>query len=273
MQQLTAREEDVEMEGNFIEQSGTQFCVRSHNTGDQNFGCYPSREEAEAKLRTIMGTKLEAESGWQYGRRMPVGYIPKRTTSGFPANRGTGSRLPNPSLSRGRLEAENARVGESSWDVGKQPMIGVPRKTMSGFPKRSSGLGLTRVNPTVKSFADYGEPMAGTMSHSHIDPTVWFHPPSLTSRYKNEDLRIPTDNPREKNDKFLDVTKRTSKETNEQRMKMLKRASPGPTVGVKTTGVASHTGTYNPSALFASSRPARTKQGRIFVSYKRRGVL
>lgn len=224
MTQLRAREEDVEMEGNFIEKVGTQYCVRSHNTADDNFGCYPSKEEAEAKLRTIMGEKLEAsqfgDSGWQYGRRMPVGYIPKRTLSGFPKTGGTGFRRPNPSLR-----------------------------------------------------AEYGEPMTGNMAHSHIDPAVWFHPPSLTKRYKNEDLRVPTDNPRETNDKFLDVTKRNSKGTNEQRMKILKRSSPGPQVPVKTTGVEQHSGTYNPSALFASHRRARALRGRIFVSYDRQGIL
>jgi len=332
--QLSAREEDVEMEGNFIEKVGTQFCVRSHNTADSNFGCFPSREEAEAKLRTIMGTKVEAgqygQSGWQYGRRMHIGYIPQRTISGFPRNPGStgmrrrsggsgmgmGSRLPSGGMGRSigrgaRLEGYGTSEGVTKeWDTrGRKGWMSYPLKAkLYGIDKlitdpaehdrlkallTNDPMGVES-NREVKKVltkaaskqgyrgfvysegelkAEYGEPMTGNMSHSHIDPVVWFHPPSLSSRYKNEDLRIPTDNPRETNDKFMDVTKRNSKETNEQRMKLLKRSSPGPQVPVRTTAIEPHSGVYQPSALFGSSWPARGRQGRNFTSYDRRGVL
>jgi hypothetical protein len=59
---LKAGEIDVEREAagtipaksdSIVEQVGTQFCVRSPDSIDNNFGCYPSKEEAEDKKRYI----------------------------------------------------------------------------------------------------------------------------------------------------------------------------------------------------------------------------
>jgi hypothetical protein len=48
-----------------------------------------------------------------------------------------------------------------------------------------------------------GEPSVGQSTAAHIQPVVTFHPPSL----KNPQ-RVPTDDPKETDDRFLDVTKR-----------------------------------------------------------------
>jgi hypothetical protein len=74
------------------------------------------------------------------------------------------------------------------------------------------------------------------MAHSHIEPHTWFHPPSL-----KKPQHVPTDDPGETDDRFLDVTKRHSKDTEEMRNKMLKRSIPGgqpPQIPVRTTAMA-----------------------------------
>lgn len=114
----------------------------------------------------------------------------------------------------------------------------------------------------LKAYADYGEPMAGAMGHAHIDPMHYFTPPSLKNK-----KRIPTDDPMEKDDKFGDVTKRKSKDTKDQRMKLLKRGGPGglpPQVPVHTTGIAPHTASYLPG-MFSSGR--RRRNGGSFRGY------
>jgi hypothetical protein len=133
--------------------------------------------------------------------------------------------------------------------------------------------------------AEYtGEPDTGVYTHGHIDPVVWFHPPSLTKRAKsNEELRVPADNPGEKNDKFLDVTKRNSKDTIQQKYRMLKRSAPGglpPQIPARTTLVEPHSATYLPTSMYSAGlsaeekrRGAKRRNGGMFVSYSRRGVL
>lgn len=138
--------------------------------------------------------------------------------------------------------------------------------------------------------ADYdgGEPNTGSYSHGHIDPVTWFHPPSLTKRLPNEETRVPTDDPRETNDKYMDVTKRNSPDTQLFRMKLLKRQQPGAmdTIPVRTTLVSPHTAVYLPSMFDAAEkrrkrlktvlkqRPARIMgSGRISVAYNRRGCV
>jgi hypothetical protein len=100
-----------------------------------------------------------------------------------------------------------------------------------------TGVGHKLPNPSrLAAFGDMGEPMAGSMGHAHIEPEFWFHPPSL----KNPD-HVPVDDPGEKDNRFLDVTKR--KEAHEDRMKRLKRSAPGglpPYIPAVTTGLAPH---------------------------------
>lgn len=89
--------------------------------------------------------------------------------------------------------------------------------------------------------ADQGEPLAGMYQHADFDTNLWFHPPSLKNPTK-----VPTDDPGEKNNRFLDVDKRNSKDTKEQRMKLLKRQSPGPNVPVRTTLISPNLNSYMP---------------------------
>lgn len=81
-----------------------------------------------------------------------------------------------------------------------------------------------------------GEPMAGNMAHAHLDTNLWFTPPSLAKRGKGN--HIPTDDPMETDDKFLDVTKRKANSTKEERMKILRRGIPSgdpPRIPARTT--------------------------------------
>lgn len=126
--------------------------------------------------------------------------------------------------------------------------------------------GRSFIENDIESYADYGEPMAGSMGHAHMDTRLWFTPPSLEKRGKGN--HIPADNPGEKNDKFLDVTKRKSKDTKDQRMKLLKRGGPGglpPNIPVHTTGIAPHTASYLPG-MFSSAMRRKRRNGGSFRS-------
>ena len=112
------------------------------------------------------------------------------------------------------------------------------------------------------------------MGNVHIDPVVWFHPPSLSKRNSNEDLRVPTDDVKEDNDKFGDVTKRNSKDTKEQRMKILKRSATGGvnSIPVQTTLLQNQTAGLG--GMFAARKSRRTNGiARQYTSYSRRGVI
>jgi hypothetical protein len=114
----------------------------------------------------------------------------------------------------------------------------------------------------MQADGNYGEPMAGAMQHAHLDSRMFFHPPSL----KNPD-HVPTDDPGEKDDRFLDVTRRKSKDTQEQRMKLLKRSTPGgnpPMVPVHTTAVSPFPNSYSP--MYAG-RMRRRHGGGMFRKY------
>lgn len=102
-----------------------------------------------------------------------------------------------------------------------------------------------------------GEPDVGNYSHSHMEPGVFiYQPPSLRNK-----RRVPTDDPMEKDDKYLDVTKRKAKDTQRQRDELLKHDAPAgnpPLIPARTTLLAPHMGIYQP--LLASrviQRPAR----------------
>jgi hypothetical protein len=124
----------------------------------------------------------------------------------------------------------------------------------------------------VKSFADMGEPMAGALQHAHLDSNLFFHPPSL----KKPD-HIPVDDPKETNNRFLDVTKR--KERQKDRMKILKRGVPGgnpPLIPARTTLIAPHTAGYQPG-MFSSSVKVKPRKNlddaKMRTSYARRGCI
>lgn len=124
-----------------------------------------------------------------------------------------------------------------------------------------------------------GEPTAGAYSTSNIDPVVWFRPPSLTKREtpeQNRKNRIPSDDPREDNDRFLDVTKRNAKDTQKERMKLTKKQQiPGgmTQVPAHTTLIVPHTATYLPGSLDATSRIRRGRNRGSFTSFDRRGCI
>lgn len=64
----------------------------------------------------------------------------------------------------------------------------------------------------------WGEPNLYDGGYQHIDPEVSYHPPSLKTA-----KRVPTDDPMEKDNQFLDVTKRKDKETQGFRNRLTKR--------------------------------------------------
>src|ERR1035437_4205212 len=80
--------------------------------------------------------------------------------------------------------------------------------------------------------------MEGPAGMTHIDPVPTFHPPSL-----RKPKRVPTDDPMEKDDEFLDVTKRKDKATQRFRMQQTKKH---PTLGgiPPNTAVNHTTGSY-----------------------------
>lgn len=231
----------------------------------------------------------QKQSGWQYGFKYPTGYIPQRQLVGLPkVRRGGGAGAPKIGPSLGKPAVPKLRTpapGVSRPNVSlkqpksslKSPGVSVahpymPKANVGAQPKRPSF-----PRPQIK-FSGYGEPMTGNMSHVHIDPAVWFHPPSLADKEDNEDLRVPTDDPGETNDKFLDVTKRNDPKTEEMRMKLLQRQAPQGEIPVRQALVAPHTAVYQPgmygSGVRLKQRPARIiGSKRTFVSYKRRGCI
>ena len=324
----------------YIEQVGTQFCVRSRMNADTNFGCYPSREEAEANLRTLhgYGTSEGVSKEWDergrgkkkmsrdemlndVARQMMQHYhepqeVAERGGPGdvydFIDTSKTNWRANMPhdefdeALSRAvklfkekhgkkvKADGSPSQYGRTGWQYGRRslaPSTGfLPTREAAGFPSvprggRGASLGRQHSGvvkapkisrPTLSSYADFGEPMTGNMGHAHIEPVTWFHPPSLTKRLPNEETRIPTDDVREKNDKFLDVTKRNSKDTKEFRMKLLKRSAPTGRIPARTTLLEPHSATYTPGAMYSSAGKARRmkgSQGRMFTAYNRRGVI
>jgi hypothetical protein len=97
---------------------------------------------------------------------------------------------------------------------------------------------LTKIEQAVIK-AD-GEPNAGGTGYGHYAPVPTFRPPSLRNS-----KRVPADDPGETDDQFLDVTKRTSKDTQRFRTKQMKKhTSLG---GIPpNTAVQHHTGVAMP---------------------------
>lgn len=206
-----------------IQKVGSLFCVISDGT-DKNFGCYNSQEQAEAVMKgqSFIQPNLpdDLKAGGPGSGRHPEGGVIKRIIE---------------KLSKPKKEEKPSKL---SW-------VRVPGKNIEVLVRGNA----------VKAFGDLGEPMAGALSHGHMEPNPWFHPPSL----KNAD-QIPTDDPREKNDRFLDVTKR--KQAHKDRMKRLKRSAPGglpPQIPVKTTAVEMHQQGFTPSITSSRMKLKKSK--------------
>jgi hypothetical protein len=166
----------------------------------------------------------------------------------------------------------------------KRPHIPSPSLSKSPLSKPPSWSQKTLAgnSETTKSLKGMeGEPIGGAYSTAHIDPAVWFRPPSLTKREKGPAWQhaVPVDQPGEKNNKFLDVDKRNSPDTEDFRMKLLKRSTPGgspPQIPVRTTLVSPHSAVYIPGPTFASAadlRMNRAVRQRRFTVYGRRGCI
>ena len=86
-----------------------------------------------------------------------------------------------------------------------------------------------------EKLAAMGEPSTYGGGMGHLDPVPSFHPPSL-----KKPQRVPADNPGEKDNRFLDVTKRNSKDTQKFRNRLTKQHT---TLGgiPQNTAVNTHT--------------------------------
>jgi hypothetical protein len=109
---------------------------------------------------------------------------------------------------------------------------------MSEFKQRVGHPNFRPQKLTASKLEQAMRAMEGPVGMAHIDPIPSFHPPSL----KNP-KRVPVDDPMEKDDSFLDVTKRTDKATQRFRLQQTKKH---PTLGgiPPNTAVAHHTGSY-----------------------------
>lgn len=117
-----------------------------------------------------------------------------------------------------------------------------------------------------------GEPDVGNYSHAHMEPGVFiYQPPSLRNKRP-----VPTDDPMEKDDKYLDVTKRKAKDTQRQRDELLKHDAPAgnpPLIPARTTLIAPHMGINQPllaSRVKIKQRPARMFGSKVSGSYLHR---
>lgn len=259
-----ARLEPVEMErgpitvphgtNKRIEKVGTLFCVVSDGV-DKNFGCYASREQAEA----VMNGKSFIEPDIPAGMYATQDILPK----GWKATPKAAPR-PRPAAHTNPLKSAVPREKPPAT-IPSQPKMAPIKKYAAPHvvqaPKTSGPTGIKSptsmgskphttftnnrgqklpspgAHKTLEGFGDLGEPMAGSMGHAHIEPEFWFHPPSLENRNKAD--HVPTDDPGEKSDKFLDVTKR--KQAHTDRMKRLKRGAPGglpPYIPAQTSGLS-----------------------------------
>jgi len=88
--------------------------------------------------------------------------------------------------------------------------------------------------------AEVGEPSTYSGGYGHIDPVPSFHPPSLKKA-----KRVPTDDPQERDNSFLDVTNRKDRATKRMRDRLTKQHN---TLGgiPPNTAVNHHTGMFLP---------------------------
>jgi len=244
------------------------------------------------RVRKLLGAQMDAagQGGWQYGFRHPVGYVPQRTLSGMPKLGKVGHSPGVPAIPKGPGVARkpNPSMGQKQF---KGPGLLKPTHSLRSKSEAAEPPvgAYSRENnherdhwfndPAIKADFD-GEP-SGTMQHAHLDPLNTFHPPSLTKRGKAD--HVPVDDVGETDDRFGDVTKRNSKDTWEQRMKLLKRSAPGGApaqIPARTTLIPTHQGSYLPSAMMSAQkvRPNQRpinwdKQAHQKVSYARRGCI
>lgn len=235
------------------------------------------------------------QTGWQYGRRQEApaaGYVPARDLAGFPRSGGSGhgGRMRTPQIATPKGPSTPLGKGTAMGKTFRPPRL--PKMPKPVVPKLTKALPMRAPNPSIpklpsfhpgtgfrKTLAGESDSQMGAFGHGHIDPLVWFHPPSLTKRIPNEETRIPTDDVREKNNKFGDVTKRESKDTQRQRADLLKRKTPGgspPYIPVRTTLVSPHSAVYMPGMESAAEnrRNKRVRSGKgMFTSYSRRGCI
>lgn len=87
--------------------------------------------------------------------------------------------------------------------------------------------------PVKKVAANTGEPGVYNGGMAHIDPQPSFHPPSL----RNPQY-VPTDDPREKDDRFGDVTKRNEAVTKHRRDSLTKQHTDGSWKALSSTQVS-----------------------------------
>jgi len=109
------------------------------------------------------------------------------------------------------------------YDMPDKFFGGMVTLSMSEFKKKVMNTGNGGPKKIQAGDAD-GNPSAGV---SHIDPRNTFHPPSL----KNP-MRVPTDDPQETDDRFMDVTKRNEYVKQGMREHLLKRSAPGGSMNV-----------------------------------------
>jgi hypothetical protein len=76
----------------------------------------------------------------------------------------------------------------------------------------------TGVDGPHKIEANMGEPQVYDGGYGHIEPRPSYHPPSLKKA-----KRVPTDDPKETDDTYLDVTKRKSSATKARRDSLTKQ--------------------------------------------------
>lgn len=255
-----------------IVMKGTQYCVVADGV-DKNFGCYPSRRMAQA----VMNGKAFIEP--EFPENIMAGGVGsgrhKEAMREF-------TRIYKLAKQAGHKDEKAKEIAKKAYmDKFQHVYAGGPgsgrKKSASGLNKwksRDEELTNARKDPKqmklfpVKMKASMydtsGEPLAGALQQVHMDTNgVWFKPPSLKNAKP-----VPTDDPKETDDKFGDVTKRNSKDTKEQRMKLLKRQAPGglpPQVPARTTQVEPLSPYYNPGGLNAAAARFRARKRRLMV--------
>jgi hypothetical protein len=276
--------------GKKIIKEGTQYCVYGEK---DPLGCYPSKEKAMTVARGGSFIQNDLQAGtWEdpnkYGKHFDITHHAYKTVRWGVDDDNTLVAPLDPRVDKIRDKYRRKIKKANKKMIGGvvASALGLPKIPSGGVHKMPMGVGHVKTNPTMKhgkgvghrftnpSFkanklkADgFGEPMAGNMGSAHLDTNLWFTPPSLAKRGKGN--HIPTDDPGEKNNKFLDVTKRNSKDTNTQRMKILKRAGPGglpPQLPAHTTLIAPHTAAYLPG-MYSQAMRRKRRNGGSFRAY------
>ena len=200
---------------------------------------------------------------------------PNRSRShGRVATPHSANRKPNPSMPKMRHGmGQNHRSPNPSmrFDKDGEPMVGNMSRNQTNEqevwfdPKYRRGNKPTKAISSAKKkkLQGMGELDVPTFTTGNMDVRLKFHPPSLRNPQ-----RVPSDQPGETDDRFLDVTKR--KQARKDQLKRLKRSAPGGApamVPVRTTGVEPHSAVYQ-FGMFAGQRrpiviPAKPIGGKV----------